>query len=204
MKFALRSLLLFGLVGGGAARGRRRPPAPAAPRKAELGVYILDITDIDEPGGKFTLHVVLGTYWQDPERAFAGKESKIFREEAATEEVNTRWRPMVEFNRTTAPSDLHHALLRVHPDGRVEYERHFTAQIATDLDLRKLPFDTQYLKIELESFQHLATALELALPAENLRITSRISLPNGRPASCPARWPPSTGRFTARPTAARP
>lgn len=42
----------------------------AVPSKAELGVYILDITDIDKPGGSFTLHVLLGTGWQDPERVF--------------------------------------------------------------------------------------------------------------------------------------
>jgi hypothetical protein len=180
MASVLRLVLLLGLITA-ALRAADVAAAPAAPRKAELGVYILDITDIDEPGGKFTLHVLLSTSWQDPERVFAGKAPKIFREEAATEEVNTGWRPMVEFNRTTAPTDLHHALLRVHPDGRVEYERHLTAQIATEMDLRKLPFDTQYLKIELESFQYLASAMELTLPAENLRIAARISLPQWQP-----------------------
>jgi hypothetical protein len=71
--------------------------------------------------------------------------------------------------------------MKVHPDGRVEYERQLTVQIATELDLRKLPFDTQALQIELESFQHLAGAVELVLPPENLRITSRISLPQWQP-----------------------
>src|SRR5882757_3061994 len=178
--FAVAGLLLLGLLTA-ALSAADTNATPTTPRKAELGVYILDITDIDEPGGKFTLHVLLSTAWQDPERVFAGKEPKIFREETATEEVNTHWRPMVEFNRTTAPSDLHHALLRVFPDGRVEFERHLTSQIATDLDLHKLPFDTQYLKIELESFQHLSSALELTLPPENLRIGARISLPQWQP-----------------------
>ena len=164
--------------------------APQAPRKAEVGVYILDITDIDEPGGKFTLHVVLGTYWQDPARAFEGTDYKVFREESATEEVNTGWRPMVEINRTTAPADLHHALLKIHPDGRVEYERQLTVQIATELDLRKLPFDTQALQIELESFQHLAGAVELVLPPDNLRITTRISLPQWQPGKLTAEVKP--------------
>jgi hypothetical protein len=177
MASVVRFFLLLGLM----TAALRAADAPAAPRKAELGVYILDITDIDEPGGKFTLHVLLSTSWQDPERTFAGTRPKIYREEAATEEVNTGWRPMVEFNRTTAPTDLHHALLRIHPNGRVEYERHLTAQIATEMDLRKLPFDTQALKIELESFQYLASAMELTLPAENLRIAARISLPQWQP-----------------------
>ncbi len=180
MASVVRFFLLLGLMTA-ALRAADVAAAPAAPRKAELGVYILDITDIDEPGGKFTLHVLLSTSWQDPERTFSGTAPRIYREEAATEEVNTGWRPMVEFNRTTAPTDLHHALLRVHPDGRVEYERHLTAQIATEMDLRKLPFDTQALKIELESFQYLASAMELTLPAENLRIAARISLPQWQP-----------------------
>jgi len=180
MASILRFLFLFACLSA-ALRAADPNAAPTAPRKAELGVYILDITDIDEPGGKFTLHVLLGTYWQDPAQAFDGKEPKVFREDAATDEVNTIWRPMVEFNRTTAPAELHHALLRIHPDGRVEYERQLTVQIATMLDLRKLPFDTQRLKIELESFQHLAGTVELTLPPENLRITKQISLPQWAP-----------------------
>lgn len=176
----LRSLLLLGLLTA-LLRAADTNAAPAAPRKAELGVYILDITDIDEPGGKFTLHVLVSTTWQDPARAFEGKEPKILREDTAVDEVNAGWRPMVEFNRTTAPAELHHALVRIRPDGRVEYERHLTVQIATELDLRKLPFDTQLLTIELESFQHLAGALELTLPPANLRIANRISLPQWQP-----------------------
>jgi hypothetical protein len=172
----LRCLLLLGLLMP-ALRAAETKPTPAPPRKAELGIYILDITDIDEPGGKFTLHVVLGTYWQDAAQAHDGKEPKVLREDAAVEHMNTSWRPMVEINRTTAPAELHHALLRIHPDGRVEFERQLTVQIATQLDLRKLPFDTQSLSVELESFQHLAEAVELVLPPANLRITSRISLP---------------------------
>ncbi len=175
-----RLLLLFSVLTS-FLRAADAPAATPAPRKAEVGVYILDITDIDEPGGKFTLHVLLGSYWQDPARAFEGTDYKVFREDAAVSEVNTGWRPMIEINRTTAPADLHHALMKVYPDGRVEWERQLTVQIATNLDLRKLPFDIQTLQIELESFQHLAGAVELVLPPDNLRITSRISLPQWEP-----------------------
>jgi hypothetical protein len=173
MGHLLRLVLLLGIL----TTTLRAADTPGVPQKAELGVYILDITDIDEPGGKFTLHVLLGTYWQDPARIFEGTEPRILREDAAAEEVNAGWRPMAEFNRTTAPAELHHALLRIHPNGRVEYERQLTVEIATNLDLRKLPFDTQVLQIELESFQHLAGQVEFVLPPENLRITHRISLP---------------------------
>ncbi len=192
MKFVLRFLLLLGCLTATlrAADVPAASAAPAAPKKAALGVYILDISDIDEPGGKFTLHVLLSTSWQDPERVFGGKEPRIYREDAATEEVNTHWRPMVEFNRTTAPAELHHSLMRVFPDGRVEFERLLTVQIATELDLRKLPFDTQSLKIELESFQYLASAMEVVLPPENLRIGARISLPQWQPGKLSAEVAP--------------
>lgn len=157
--------------------------APAAPRKVELGLYILDLTEIDEPAGQFAIQVLLSTAWQAPEMAFEGKAPIIWREDAAVEEANARWRPMVEFNRTTAPAELVHSLLRVHPNGRVEYERQMTLRIATELDLRKLPFDTQQLKLELESFQYLAGDVELILPTESVRMVPRISLPEWEPRS---------------------
>jgi hypothetical protein len=176
----LRFVLLFGLLTAG-LRAADANSGPATPRKVELGVHILDITDIDEPGGKFTLHVLLGVYWQDDAQAHDGTGPKVFREDIAIEEVNTIWRPMVEFNRTTAPAELHHSLLRIYPNGRVEFERQLTVQIATQLDLRKLPFDTQQLTLELESFQYLADQVEVVLPAQNLRIAKHISLPQWEP-----------------------
>lgn len=176
MLHLLHGVLLLGILTT-SFRAADPDAPPAAPRKAELGVYILDITDIDEPGGKFTLHLLLGTYWQDPSRVFESNKPMTLREDAAVEEVNAGWRPMAELNRTTAPAERHHALLRIHPDGRMEYERQLTVEIATVLDLRKLPFDTQVLQIELESFQHVADQLEFTLPPENLRIAERLSLP---------------------------
>ncbi|MBC8008858.1 MAG: hypothetical protein H7067_02020 [Burkholderiales bacterium] len=176
----LRFLLLFSLWVA-TLRAADANAGATTPSKVELGVYILDITDIDEPGGMFTLHVLLSVHWEDPAQAHEGKSAKVFREDIALEEVNTIWRPMVEFNRTTAPAELHHSLLRIYPSGRVEFERQLTVQIATQLNLRKLPFDTQQLKLELESFQYLADAVELVLPGENLRIAKQISLPQWQP-----------------------
>jgi|SRR6478736_3285355 len=180
MLFFRRFLLLLGGLTA-ALHGAAADATPATPRKVELGVYILDVTDVDEPAGQFTAHVLLGTYWQDPDRIFEGKQPRVFREDLAVAEANTGWRPMVEFNRSAAPAELHHALMRVQPNGRVEFERLMTVRLSTSLDLRKLPFDTQYLKIELESFQHLSGAVELFLPPQNLRITTRISLPEWEP-----------------------
>lgn len=167
------------------------PPASEPPRKVVLGLYILDIADIDEPEGEFSMLVLISTAWQDPDRVFDGTEPKIFREEDAIEEANTGWRPMVEFNRTTSPAELNHALMRVFPDGRVEFERQVNVTLATMLDLRKLPFDSQQLQIELESFQHLVDAVELVLPPENLRMTDRISLPHWQPGKLTATVAPT-------------
>lgn len=160
-------------------------PSPAStpppPRQVELGVYVLDIVEIDEPAAQFAIHLVLGAYWQDPAVAFEGTQPRVWREDVALNEVNAMWRPMVEFNRTTEPAEVEHALLRIHPDGRVEFERQMNVRLATELDLRRLPFDTQRLQLELESFQYQAHEVTLTLAHENLRIANRISLPQWRP-----------------------
>lgn len=181
MASLFRVLFLLICFGVTAARAADAVTTPATPRKVDLGLYILDLTEIDEPAGQFAIQVLLGTYWQNPALAFEGKEPKVWREDAAVEEANAMWRPMVEFNRTTAPAELVHALLRVHPNGRIEFERQMTLRIATELDLRKLPFDTQQLQLELESFQNLASEVELVLPPANLRMVPRISLPQWEP-----------------------
>lgn len=153
------------------------PTTPVAPREVEVKLYVLDIVEIDEPTGQFAMHVLLGSYWQDPALVSTDTQPRVWREDAALEQVNSIWWPMVEFNRTTEPEALEHALLRIHPDGRVEFERQMDIRISTVLDLRRLPFDTQSLKIELESFQHQADAVVLSFPDANLHMTKDISLP---------------------------
>lgn len=163
---------------------------PPEPRQVELGVYILDILEIDEPAAQFAVQLLVGTYWQDPSVAFEGTQPRVWREEAALEEANAMWRPMVEFNRTTAPAEIEHSILRIHPDGRVEFERQMNVRLATDLDLRRLPFDTQRLQLELESFQYQAHEVAFMLPPANLRIADRISLPQWRPGKLTAEVAP--------------
>lgn len=195
MRFFFRLALIWALAGAAVLPLTRAAeaavtvtPAPATLpaakpelRKVELGVYILDIADIDEPAGRFTVQLLLSTAWKDPARAFAGTEPKIFREDEAVEEANSGWRSMAEFNRSAAPADLNHALLKVFPDGRVEFERQMNVTLSAQLDLRRLPFDTQRLQIEVESFQHQADAMEFVLPKDNLRMTKRISLQQWEP-----------------------
>ncbi len=164
--------------------------AKAPPRQVELGLYILDIADIDEPAGRFTIQVLLSTAWTDPTRAFEGTGPKIFREDAAVEEANAGWRSMSEFNRVAAPAELNHSLLKIFPNGRVEFERQMNVTLSAQLDLRRLPFDTQKLQIEVESFQHLADAMEYVLPKDNLRMTKRISLQQWEPLSLTAEVAP--------------
>ncbi|HWA10657.1 MAG TPA: hypothetical protein VG838_14525 [Opitutaceae bacterium] len=192
MRFLSRLALIGSLACAAVSPMRAAETAVAKPppRKVELGLYILDVADIDEPAGRFTVQVLLSTAWTDPARAFAGTEPHIFREDAAVDEVNTGWRPMAEFNRSAAPADLNHSLLKVFPDGRVEFERQMNVTLTAQLDLRRLPFDTQNLQIELESFQHQADAMEFTLPPGNLRMTQRISLQQWEPVKLSAQVAP--------------
>lgn len=173
----LRSLIFGFLAGISLAIGSSLEAHAAQPRPLELGVYILNITELDEPTERISIHLMLGAYWQDPALAFEGIEPRLWREAEALDQANSIWNPMVEFNRTLQPSEVEHALLRIHPDGRVEFERQMNVHLSTELDLRELPFDTQHVQIELESFQHQADEMTLTLAPADLRIAQQISLP---------------------------
>ncbi|MBW7896826.1 MAG: hypothetical protein H3C27_17095 [Opitutaceae bacterium] len=187
MMMLVRSLIVGLLAGVSLAVGSPPEANAAQPRPVELGVYILNITELDEPAERLSVHLMLGAYWQDPALAFAGDEPRLWRETEALDQANSIWNPMVEFNRTLQSPDMEHALLRIHPDGRVDFERQMNVHLSTELDLRELPFDTQHVQIELESFQHQAHEMTLTLAPADLRITPQISLPQWR-----------VGRLTAK------
>ena len=156
----LVSLLLLGGFSAVAAE-------PTAPREVSVGMYLVDITSVDETRNTFTVEMDVFVSWRDPELAFDAAVEGVERLVYSGEEVEARrkglWRAEIYPTNPVGQFSSGGQKLVVHPDGLAELTGRVTATLRARLDYRRFPFDTQVLPIELESFPWNRDELQLVL-----------------------------------------
>jgi len=132
-------------------------PNPNGPTIVHIGMYVDEITEVDEGANSFKMQGFLDLIWCDPRLAFSPSESgtqvEIFIEDDAHEELNNIWWPHPEFVNEDDPVSTENLTLLVHSDGTVEYRSRFGGHLATNFNLHAFPFDEQELYVEIESFE---------------------------------------------------
>ena len=139
-------------------------PNPDGPTMVHIGLYVDQITEVDEGTNSFKMQGFLDLIWCDPRLVFdpsdTGTKVKIFIEDDAHEELNNIWWPNLEFVNEDDPVEIENLTLLVHPDGTVEYRSKFGGHLATNFNLHSFPFDEQDLLVEIESFEWASDTME--------------------------------------------
>jgi Neurotransmitter-gated ion-channel ligand binding domain len=146
-------LLVFLLL---MAAGVAQSAEPLARREVSVGLYLVDITKIDETSNTFTTELDVYVSWRDPELVFdpeiEGISLKVYSGQEAKDIRASIWTAQIyPTNPVGRFSDGGEKIL-IHPDGKVELTARINGTMRARLDYRRFPFDTQILPIELESF----------------------------------------------------
>jgi len=139
-------------------------PNPNGPTIVHIGLYVDQITEVDESANSYKLQGFLDLIWCDPRLAFDPTESKtkvkIFLKDDAHEQLNNIWWPNLEFVNESEPVEIENLTILVHPDGTAEYRSKFGGHLASDFNLHAFPFDEQDLYVEIESFEWASDTME--------------------------------------------
>lgn len=136
--------------------------APAGPGEVEVGLYLIDITSLDEQENSFTVELDVISNWVDPLRGH--DEGKIVLRDAAAEQyLDAGWLPELLITNASVGARLGRLHVVVHEDGTVISRLRMEAVVRTKLDFRAYPFDKQSLKIEIESYAYDTQQLRLAV-----------------------------------------
>jgi len=125
------------------------PPVGGGPIPVKVGMYILNLVQLDEVHQSFTCTGYLTETWNDPRLAFAprpGESSRRYYPKSAI------WFPLLQFDNSAGPRTLSSYLLSGGPDGTLTYTEKFAAQLSTNMQLRSFPFDSQDLEIVVHPF----------------------------------------------------
>lgn len=170
---------------GGEGRGENPlavvlPPNPDGPTLVDLGLYIRQITDINEAENHFVVNALMDLVWCDPRLSYDpshGPDRKIYLEEDAAAKLTEIWWPDVTFPNEVDPRDAENQVLVINPDGTVEYDERFTVRLEAHFDLHQFPFDHQRLELEIESFAWPQHALRLHRQSHRIGFGNQYELP---------------------------
>ena len=125
----------------------------AQPTLVDVGLRILDIPLMDERQQIYKIVGVLELRWHDPALAAAdGRTARTLVESQAVTQLKKIWHPDVELDNESDPRKTENQVLIIGGDGHVEYQERFDAMLSSRLDLRRLPFDRQELRVVVQSF----------------------------------------------------
>jgi hypothetical protein len=157
------------------------PPPLEGPIEVGLGLYILDVSDIDPLDNTFTIVAFLDLLWCDPrhklEAAEKGWGERMYLDDLAMDELDTIWWPNINFTNQTGAREAIHLELVIFPDGTVDYEEHFTLTLEGNYDLRKFPFDRQQLPIIIQPLAWPAEALQLNVEEDMVGFSEDFEVP---------------------------
>ena len=120
-----------------------RPAAGSGPTEISVGIWIVDITQIDSAQQSFTAEVAIVLRWKDPRLTHTG--SGVVR--YPLEQV---WHPRVAIvNETNSVIRKFPDWVEVEPDGTLTYRQRYAGAFTQPLRLQSFPFDRQTFRIQL-------------------------------------------------------
>lgn len=158
------------------------------------GLYINQIWGFDEIDGTFMIQAYLTLGWRDPRLCFDDsalpKRRKTDRKShgksveldlnnrvlvnSGVDRLHELWLPDINIQNSlklTGNVDPDADLFKVFADGEVEWSRRFVVTLSVDYIFTNMPFDDQYLYVNLESYR---------MPAEDLQLRWDLeSFPHG-------------------------
>jgi hypothetical protein len=114
-----------------------RPGADDGPTRVSIGIWIVDISNIDSAQQNFTADIAVVLQWKDARLAHTGTGLAHY----ALDQI---WTPRVAIaNETISVSRKFPDSVEVEPDGTVIYRQRYVGSFTQSLRLQSFPFDRQ-------------------------------------------------------------
>jgi len=117
-------------------------------KDVNIGLYITDITEVNEQIETVELEAILYLGWQDD--SLIGTERRSYSDAVVGDKLKEIWSPTVVFTHLRGQVLRDAEFLEIRPNGMVRYFQEVTLEVQTNIDMQKFPFDTQVLQIKLE------------------------------------------------------
>ena len=156
------------------------PPPGETPVPVQVGIYLIDITNIDETRNTFEVELDVLVRWTDPRMAFdpeaAGTDRRVYVGPKADKFFDGLWTAQIVLANPVGQMGIGARKITVHADGRMEISALVNSTLRTNLDYRRFPFDSQVLPIILESFAWNNQVVELVTDPDRTGFAPEFAL----------------------------
>lgn len=148
-----------------AANNNFGPPEGDGPVVVKIGFLLSNINAINEADETYDFEGVLSLRWKDSRLAFdpaqTGYDTLYYQGNFQFNEVFSGWWPQVYLANEAGRFDREGVLLRIMPDGSVDYTEDIDAIVKSPLKLARYPFDQQQLAVIFEVLGFTSEQVEL-------------------------------------------
>jgi hypothetical protein len=125
-----------------------RPAADSGPTQVSVGIWIVDISNIDSAQQTFTADIAVVLQWKDARLAHTGTGLAHY----ALDQI---WTPRVAIaNETSSVSRKFPDSVEVEPDGAVIYRQRYAGSFTQSLRLQSFPFDRQAFHFQVVAIRY--------------------------------------------------
>ncbi len=146
-----------------------RPAAGGAATKVAVGIYLVDVTDIDDVNQKFGSDFLVFQTWNDPR--LQGLDGCQFG-------LNQIWFPKLDFVNSGRVFPGMPDLVRIGPNGTVRHIQRYRGALSFPHRLDDFPLDEHVIDISLVPVGYTLDAVELEVDAKNTGRQADFTIPD--------------------------
>jgi hypothetical protein len=140
-----------------------RPDPEGVPTEIAVGVYMIDLLQLNDTEQSFDADFVLTLMWKDPRLADRDSQASLVGCSVALEEI---WDPHVIILNDRNLQGQFESPVRIEEGGVVRHTQRYQGELTTPLNLRDFPFDSQYLRLELVAGRYSPEEVDFVLNPE--------------------------------------
>jgi hypothetical protein len=128
-----------------------RPSRNGEPTVIEIGVFVIDIDEIDDVNQRFNVDLFIVARWQDPRLALPEAERKGKVRFMMIDDV---WTPRILLLNDRGLKPQLREGVEVDDLGNMKYQNRLSGELKVDLEFGQFPFDVQRLPIDIVSYEY--------------------------------------------------
>ena len=153
-----------------------RPGPAGAPIPIDISIYLIDVDEIDDVSQRFSVDLFVTVSWRDerltqPEERRSGQDRQIPLDEI--------WGPRALIINDRGLTPQLPKVVNVDDSGTVTYRQRLSGELATNLEFKEFPFDTQRLPIDVVSYLYSPDEIRFA-PGLHIGVTDSFSVEGWR------------------------
>jgi hypothetical protein len=139
-----------------------RPAINGEPTVIQVGLFIIDVDEIDDVNQRFSIDMFVSARWTDPRLALPEREKKGKLRFMALDDI---WTPRILFINDRGLTPLLREGVKVDDLGNVRFQNRLAGELAANLEFQEFPFDTQRLPIQIVSYEYTTDEMQFSTEA---------------------------------------